>query len=250
MAPLAVLTLGAALVAALGVRYVRQTRARAALAESRYARVMRDPAGLTRYRADDARLRATQRVPGRVVFLGASITEGMDLATRFPGRDFINRGMSGQYVWQQYLRMPEDVFALAPEAVVLKVCAINLRDDAPPPEQTRGFFARMADEARARGIRPVLATVVPVARGYERERAAGDLHVRIAAMNDWIRAYARAHGDAVLDYAAALADPQGYMPDALSDDGLHPNARGYERMYAAIAAALPPAAGVATASHP
>lgn len=38
--------------------------------------------------------------------------------------------------------------------------------------------------------------------------------------------------------AAAMGDGAGYLPDALTDDGLHPNARGYARMADAVRASL------------
>jgi acyl-CoA thioesterase-1 len=230
----AVLAAGAAKV----YRIASDLRARSTRAEDRWRRIARDPGGLAHYAADNARLRAAGRVPGRVVFLGASITEGMDLARRFPGAPFVNRGLGGQLVWQQLLRMPDDVLSLEPDVAVFKVCAINFEADAPPIEQTQRYLAQMVEDARAHRVRPVLATVVPISRGYAAEQAPTPVAQRIDAMNRWIRAYAAAHGDAVLDYAAALADAQGYLPDALTTDGLHPNEAGYARMAGVVRAAL------------
>nr|MBK7066041.1 hypothetical protein [Deltaproteobacteria bacterium] len=67
-----------------------------------------DPTHRVRYRADNERLRNEGVVTGRVVFLGASITDQLDLAGEFPGVPFVNRGDSGQLVWQQYLRLEPD----------------------------------------------------------------------------------------------------------------------------------------------
>jgi lysophospholipase L1-like esterase len=52
----------------------------------------------------------------------------------------------------------------------------------------------------------------------------------IQQINRWLLDYCNREGFACLDYYKALADPQGRLPADLSDDGLHPNARGYSVM--------------------
>ncbi len=199
----------------------------------RYTALHRDPADLERYRADNARLAREPRAPHRVVFLGASITESLDLARAFPNEPLVNRGIGGQLIWQQSLRLDADALALAPAAVVLKTCAINMLPDAPPLDETRRLYAQMADTVRARGVRVIYATAVPVSRGYNTENG-GHVAEQIARFNDWVRNEAAQHHDLVLDYAAALGDAQSFLPDALSEDGLHPNEAGRQRMVDAI----------------
>ena len=50
---------------------------------------------------------------------------------------------------------------------------------------------------------------------------------QIRALNAWLKSYAAAHGATYLDYYTATADDRGFLRDELSDDGLHPNAKGY-----------------------
>jgi lysophospholipase L1-like esterase len=45
-----------------------------------------------------------------------------------------------------------------------------------------------------------------------------------------VRQYASANGHVYLDYWAALADKNGMLRAELSEDGLHPNAKGYGLM--------------------
>ncbi len=201
---------------------------------ARWAALHSDPAGLARYRADNERLRREGPVARRVVFLGASITEALDLARLFPNEPLVNRGVGGQLIWQQWLRLEADALSLAPAAVVIKTCAINMLPDAPPLDETQRYYALMADAVRARGARVIWATAVPVSRGYDAADGAGRVTMQLTRFNQWVRDQAHAHDDLVLDYAAALADPQGYLPDALSDDGLHPNDAGKQRMADAI----------------
>lgn len=201
---------------------------------ARYNALHRDPGGLDHYRDDNARLRREGARPGRVVFLGASITEALDFARLFPNEPLVNRGVGGQLVWQQWLRLEPDALSLSPSAVVLKTCAINMLPDAPPLEETQRYFSLMMESVRRHGARVVVATAVPVSRRYDATEGEGHVAERIQRFNAWLRAEAERNHDTVLDYAAALADAQGYLPDNLSEDGLHPNAEGKQRMADAI----------------
>src|SRR2546430_5200194 len=51
---------------------------------------------LGRYHADNDALRAQPPEPQRVVFLGDSITDIWSLPQSFPGKPYVNRGISGQ----------------------------------------------------------------------------------------------------------------------------------------------------------
>jgi len=64
--------------------------------------------------ADDEKLKAQPAEPGRVVFLGDSITDFWKLATFFPGKPYVNRGISGQVTSQMLVRMYPDVIDLKP----------------------------------------------------------------------------------------------------------------------------------------
>lgn len=203
----------------------------------RWLALHQNPGGRAQYHNDNERLRSGGRVAGRVVFLGASITEQLPLAQTFPNQPFVNRGASGQLVWQQLLRLDPDALELDPEAVVIKVCAINFISDAQPFEETQYYYAMMAERIRARHVKAVLATTVPVTRAWDRSEG-GDVTPQITRFNSWVRDQARVHHDEIIDYASALADEEGFLPEALSDDGLHPNQAGRERMLATIRAVL------------
>src|SRR5947208_16065589 len=60
---------------------------------------------LGRYHQDDQRLQAQPSSPGRVVFMGDSITDGWNLAESFPTKPYVNRGISGQTTPQMLVRM-------------------------------------------------------------------------------------------------------------------------------------------------
>src|SRR5258708_3912279 len=74
---------------------------------------------LGRYHADNEKLRAQPADPQRVVFMGDSITDAWKLAQYFPGKPYVNRGISGQTTPQMLARMFEDVINLKPAAVIV-----------------------------------------------------------------------------------------------------------------------------------
>src|SRR5579885_2385070 len=64
--------------------------------ESRVSVYMNDYGELTLYQQANAKLAPIRPGESRVVFFGDSITWGWNLDTYFPGKGYINRGISGQ----------------------------------------------------------------------------------------------------------------------------------------------------------
>ena len=77
-----------------------------------------------RYAADNQKLAPPAAGEERVVFMGDSITDGWgrgqftQSAPFFPGKPYVNRGISGQVTAQMLLRFYPDAIALKPKAVV------------------------------------------------------------------------------------------------------------------------------------
>jgi lysophospholipase L1-like esterase len=57
--------------------------------------------------------------PGGVVFLGHSIADSRKLEQYFPGKPYVNRGISGQTTAQMLVRMMPNVIRLRPAAMIL-----------------------------------------------------------------------------------------------------------------------------------
>ena len=53
---------------------------------------------------------------------------------------------------------------------------------------------------------------------------------KILALNAWMKTYAAAHGAVYLDYHTPMADERQGMKADLSEDGVHPNDKGYRIM--------------------
>src|SRR5882724_2002518 len=92
------------------------------LAQWRSSRVsiyMNDFGELARYRDANAALPSAASGENRVVFYGDSITDGWRLNEYFPGKSYVNRGISGQTTAQMLVRFRQDVIALQPKVLVV-----------------------------------------------------------------------------------------------------------------------------------
>jgi lysophospholipase L1-like esterase len=213
---------------------------------------LRDWPNLTRYRDANRNLKPAASGETSVIFMGDSITDLWQqprFGGFFPGKAYVDRGISGQTTPQMLLRFRPDVIDLKPKVVVILAGTNDIAGNtgSTTNEEIQGNLASMSELAHAHGIRVVLATVTPVSNYHAASPAAvpqttARPMARIQALNDWIKTYAAAHGDVYLDYFSAMTDSSGLMRTELTEDDLHPNAKGYAIMAplaeAAIARAL------------
>ena len=87
----------------------------------RATRTLQDWPALKRYHDANATVAAPAPGEERVVFMGDSITDGWGkkYGQFFPGKPYINRGISGQTTPQMLIRFRPDVIALKPAAMVI-----------------------------------------------------------------------------------------------------------------------------------
>lgn len=196
----------------------------------------RDFGQLCRYAAANAALAGQ---PVRVVFMGDSITDnwiGADPALFTQG--LVDRGISGQTTPQMLVRFRDDVIALRPAAVHIMAGTNDIAGNtgAATMATVEGNIAAMAELAHAHGIRVILASVPPAAKfPWSPDKRPVP---QIAALNAWLRAYARANNFTYVDYHAALADADGGMKPGLASDGVHPTPAGYAIMRPLALAAI------------
>jgi lysophospholipase L1-like esterase len=201
---------------------------------SRIAIYTDDFGELKRYRDADAALKPPAANENRVVFLGDSITDYWKLEDNFPGKPYLNRGIDGQTTPQMLVRFRQDVINLQPKVVVILA---GTNDVAGVTGSTRNDdieanYASMAELARLHHIRIVFASLLPVNNYTDdaKESFALRPRERILALNTWLKDYCAKNGLVYLDYFSAVVDDKGMLKRSLSDEGLHPNAAGYQIM--------------------
>jgi lysophospholipase L1-like esterase len=184
---------------------------------------------LGRYHADNLRLQALPGDPNRVVFMGDSITDGWKLAEFFPGKPYVNRGISGQTTQQMLVRMWPDVIRLKPAALIILAGTNDISRNTGPVtlQMITDDFQAMAELAKAHGIKVILCSVMPVSDYTPRPQTVRRPPADILKLNAWLKEYAVKNGLGFADYYAATVDDQGFLKNGFSGDGLHPNAKGY-----------------------
>jgi lysophospholipase L1-like esterase len=218
--------------------------------------LLQDWSQLKRYQADNAKLPPAGASPSsspssshdpaeaRVVFYGDSITDGWGrwAGEFFPGRPYINRGISGQTTPQMLVRFEQDVVRLHPAAVLILAGTNDIAGNTGPetPQQIEDNFAAMVAIARQNNIKVILASITPA---YNYPWKPGiDPVPAIRQLNQWLKNYANTQRLTYLDYYSAMSDQKGAMKPGLAKDGVHPTAEGYAIMTplaeAAIAQAL------------
>lgn len=202
----------------------------------------RDFANLQRYRTANAELAPPAPAEHRVVFYGDSITDAWPLAQSFPGKAYLNRGISGQTTSQLLLRFRQDVIDLHPDVVVILAGTNDIAGNTGPisiPE-IEGNLMSMAELARAHDVALVFSSVMPV-NNYTpaSQRFFADRPpAQILKLNQWIKAYCASTNCYYLDYFNAMVDGSGLLKRELTEDGLHPNAAGYRVMAPLAASAI------------
>ena len=207
--------------------------------KSQLERTYNDWAFLAKFREADAVLPPASPGEIRVVFMGDSITEGWGMKATatspargefFPGKPYINRGISGQTTPQMLVRFRQDVILLKPKVVVLLAGTNDIAENTGKEtiEEIGNNIASMSEIAHANGIRVVLCSVLP----------ASDFHwhkglepaPKIKALNAWMKNYAAKNGFVYVDYYSPMVNSEGGLKAELSPDGVHPNKAGYDLM--------------------
>ena len=209
---------------------------------------LNDWPALARYREDNKKTAAPAKNEQRVVFMGDSITDSWDdpkYGGFFPGKPYIDRGISGQTTPQMLIRFRRDVIELKPKVVVILAGTNDLAGNTGPTtlDAIEDNLKSMAELAGAHGIRVVFASLLPVSDYEVRDGKPIVQTVRrppdqILALNKWLKEYAAANHYGYLDYFSAMVDEKGFLKNELSDDGLHPNAQGYVVMAPLAEAAI------------
>lgn len=178
----------------------------------------------------------------RVVFFGDSITQMWDLERWFPGKAYVNRGISAEATPQMLVRFKTDVIDLDPAVVVILAGTNDIAGHAGPMtlEQIGKNFESMAVRAQQHGIRVVFSSVLPV--HFRSLRALRNLVARppkrIRRLNAWLKEYCRSQRLVYIDYHSSMIDKRGQMRKDLAPDGVHPNEAGYAIMAALARAAI------------
>jgi len=221
-----------------------------------------------RYRAENLELKKQPSDPKRVLFMGDSITDFWRLTEYFPGKPYVNRGISGQTTPQMLVRMYPDVIDLKPAAMVVLAGINDISQNTGPAtaEMVEQNIMAMTELGQHHGIKVILCSILPVSdypflnqqrgRGVSTPATPGPgggdrggpvMRMKVTnthppgdilKLNTWMKAYAPRVNAIYADYFSALVDERGWLKENCSDDGIHPNTEGYKIMAPIVEAAI------------
>lgn len=202
----------------------------------------RDWANFKCYAKANKELPAPAKKEKRVVFMGNSITEGWvkHRPEFFTENNYIGRGISGQTSYQFLVRFREDVINLHPKLVIINAGTNDVAENTGPYDVdiTFGNIVSMVELAKANKIKVILTSVLP-ASGFRWNKNIVDAADRIAALNDKIERYAKAHKIPYVDYYKEMVSgSERSLNPAYTKDGVHPTKEGYAVMEALIKPAI------------
>ena len=186
-----------------------------------------------------------------VACLGNSITDGRGTTTNAQNRwtDFLaealdgqvgvlNLGIGGNCVLRNGLsdpalkRFDRDILGQRGVKAVIIFEGVNDIGDAngnaeQVAQELIEAYGEMIDKAHAQGIKVLLGTITPFGKSFYDSRFHEAARL---VVNDWIRANEKADG--IIDFDALVRDPRqpSQLLEAYSDDWLHLNPKGYQRM--------------------
>lgn len=191
-----------------------------------------DWANLNKYQNENASLKPLENGQKRIVFMGDSITEFwlVNNPEFFAGKQYANRGISGQTTPQMLVRFRADVIALKPEIVVLLAGINDIAGNTGPSTLamiTDNIFS-MAELAKANNIKIILCSVLPA---FDFPWRPGSFPAeKVVTLNKMIKQYADANEILYLDYYSVMVNDKKGLKAEYSGDGVHPYKTGYEVM--------------------
>ena len=172
--------------------------------------------------------------PLRVVLMGNSITEfWMDTHPQFfRNNHLVGRGISGQVSSQMLARFRQDVINLKPRIVVINCGTNDIAENNGPYDEdiTLDNIMSMTELALLNDIEVVLTSVLPCDE-FCWNPSVTDVVGKITRLNKRIKDYASSKPHVhYLDYYPSMTLDGKSMNKSYTEDGVHPNARGYDTM--------------------
>lgn len=200
-------------------------------AHSQNETMKNDWANLKKYEAENNSILTTTPTDSKIVFMGDSITEFWKINdSNFFSTSNYNRGISGQTTSQMLLRFRQDVINLQPKAVVI-LAGINDIAENTGPISNLGILDNiisMCELAKANGIKVVLCSVLPANKfNWNPKILPAE---RVINLNKLIHDYALKNKIIYVDYYTEMVDSEQGLILKYGDDGVHPNAAGYDKM--------------------
>ena len=165
----------------------------------------------------------------RIVFMGNSITELWTTISPsfFDNKNYVNRGISGQTTPQMLIRFRQDVINLNPFAVVILAGINDIAQNTGPStiQMIKNNIISMIELANSNKIHVILCSVLPAEKfPWFPEISPAQ---KVVYLNKELREYADKNNILYVDYFSLMVNETMGMKKELTNDGVHPNKKGY-----------------------
>ena len=165
----------------------------------------------------------------RIVFMGNSITELWTTISPsfFDNKNYVNRGISGQTTPQMLIRFRQDVINLNPFAVVILAGINDIAQNTGPStiQMIKNNIISMIELANSNKIHVILCSVLPAEKfPWFPEILPAQ---KVVDLNKELIEYADKNNILYVDYFSLMVNENMGMKKELTNDGVHPNKKGY-----------------------
>ena len=174
-------------------------------------------------------------VSENVVFLGDSITEFYDVDKYFGDYYHVQSGHSGDLTEDILNNMQSRVYQYNPSKVFVMLGINNFIRRKDSTEDVVNDIKEICEKIEKRNpyTEIYVESIYPYSNVWKNEHNgdaadAGEVKDKIIKANEELKNYAKEKGYTYVDLYKPLADDEGYFSSEYSDDGLHPNERGYD----------------------
>lgn len=167
-------------------------------------------------------------VPGKIVLLGNSITEGGKWKQLLKDSTVINRGISGDNTFGVLARMDE-IVKLKPSSLFILIGTNDLSKKIPDEAIIENIFTIVSRiKAGSPKTKIFVQSILPVNETVERFPQQFNNGMHINTINDQLARYATRLRYTYVDLYGKFIDSQGKLDAKYTFDGLHLNAAGYQ----------------------
>jgi lysophospholipase L1-like esterase len=167
-------------------------------------------------------------VPGKIVFLGNSITEGGKWKQLLKDSTVINRGISGDNTFGVLARMDE-IVKLKPSSLFILIGTNDLSKKIPDEAIIENILTIVSRiKAGSPKTKIFVQSILPVNETVERFPQQFNNGMHINTINDQLARYATRLRYTYVDLYGKFIDSQGKLDAKYTFDGLHLNAAGYQ----------------------
>lgn len=171
-----------------------------------------------------------------IIFIGDSITEGFNFTyAGVTDKIILNSGVSGDRLVNLHYRLMEDAISLNPEKIVVMLGIndilseeLNVDEYQEKIQQLYNKYILTIKTVKNENIEPICCGIIKISQTKYNCLV---INHQIDNFNNLIKEFCKLNGFTFIDYNQVLLDKYGDINPTYFIDGLHPNEKGYFKMF-------------------